>query len=129
MEEWIACDSPLLSHETRFSDIERRGGYVFPCLAVAPSDAFTTDFSFLNLVEHKAEEILRFFGNREQKGRCHSLAGKRRLNRVFVAMGLYYADRLGPSTSLLANDAVPCGCGHGARGRRGRAWKVTLDVG
>ena len=107
MEEWIACDSPPLSRETRFSDIERRGGYVFMCLAVAPSDAFTTDFSFLNLVEHKAEEILRFFGNREQKGRCHSLAGKRRLNRVFEAMCLCYADRSGPSTSLLANDAAP----------------------
>ena len=70
VEEWIACDSPPLSRETRFSDIERRGGYVFMCLAVAPSDAFTTDFSFVNLVEHKAEEIIGFYGGREQKGRC-----------------------------------------------------------
>jgi len=103
VEEWIACDSPPLSRETRFSDIERRGGYVFPCLAVAPSDAFTTDFSFVNLVEHKAEEIIGFYGNREQKGRCHSLTGKRRLNRVFEAMCLCYADRSGPSTSLSTN--------------------------
>jgi hypothetical protein len=45
VEEWIACDSPPLSSETRFSDIERRYGYVFPRLAISPLDAFTTDFS------------------------------------------------------------------------------------
>jgi hypothetical protein len=30
VEEWIACDSPALSSETQFSDIERRDRYVFP---------------------------------------------------------------------------------------------------
>ena len=60
VEEWIACDSPLLSNETQFSDKEWRDGYVFPRLAVAPSNAFTTDFSFVNLIEHKAEEIVGF---------------------------------------------------------------------
>jgi hypothetical protein len=29
VQEWIACDSPPLSRETRFSHIERRDGYVF----------------------------------------------------------------------------------------------------
>ena len=86
VEEWIACDSPPLRNKTRFSDIERRDGYVFPCLAVAPSDAFTTDFSFVNLIEHKAEEIVGFYGDREHKGRCQSLAGKKRLNCVFEAL-------------------------------------------
>jgi hypothetical protein len=129
VEEWIACDSPPLSSEARFSDIERRDGYVFPRLAVAPSDAFTTDFSFVNLIEHKAEEIVGFYGDREHKGRCQSLARKRRLNRVFKAMGLCYADQLGPLTNLSANDAAPCGHGRGALGRRGRARKVTVGRG
>jgi hypothetical protein len=48
VEEWIACESPPLGSETRFSDIERREGYVFLRLDVAPSEAFTTDFSFVN---------------------------------------------------------------------------------
>ena len=77
VEEWIACDSPPLSCETWFSDIERRDGYVFLCLVIAPSERFTTNFSFVNLIEHKAKEIIRFYGDREHKGRCHSLAGKR----------------------------------------------------
>jgi len=76
-----------------------------------PSDAFTTDFSFVNLIEHKAEEIVGFYDDREHKGRCQSLAGKRRLNRVFDAMGLCYVDRSGPSTSLPADDAAPRGRG------------------
>jgi hypothetical protein len=71
------------------------------------SEAFTTDFSFVNLIEHKAEEIIGFYGDREHKGRCQSLAGKRRLNRIFEAMGLCYADRSGPSTSLPADDVAP----------------------
>ena len=50
VEEWIACESPPLSSETRFPDMERRDGYVFPHLDVAPSEAFTTDFSFVNLI-------------------------------------------------------------------------------
>jgi hypothetical protein len=70
VEEWIACDSPPLSSETRFSDIERRDGYVFLRLAVAPSEAFTTNFSFVNLIEHKVEEIIGFYGDREHKGWC-----------------------------------------------------------
>ena len=70
VEEWIACNSPPLSSETQFSDRERRDGYVFPRLAVAPSDAFTTDFSFVNLMEHKAKEIIGFYCDREHKGRC-----------------------------------------------------------
>jgi hypothetical protein len=64
VEEWIACDSPPLSSETRFSDIERRDRYVFPRLNVAPSDAFTTDFSFVNLTKHKAKEIIAFYSGR-----------------------------------------------------------------
>ena len=80
MEEWIACESPPLSCETWFSDIERRDGYAFLHLGVAPSDAFSTDFSFVNFIEHKAKEIIRFYGDREHKGRCQSLARKRQLN-------------------------------------------------
>ena len=70
IEEWIACDSTLLCYETQFFDIERRDIYVFPRLAVAPSDEFTTNFSFVNLIEHKAKEIIGFYGDREHKGRC-----------------------------------------------------------
>ena len=77
MEEWIACDSPPLSHETLFSDIEQRDEYVFLHLGIAPSDAFSTDFSFVNFIEHKAKDIIVFYGDREHKGRCQSLAGKR----------------------------------------------------
>ena len=75
--EWIAYDSPPLSSETRVSNIERRDGYVFPHLGITPSDAFTIDFSFVNLIEHKAKEIVGFYDDREHKGRCQSLAGKR----------------------------------------------------
>ena len=64
MEEWLACDSPPLSSEARFSDFERRGGYMFPC------DAFSTYFSFVNFIEHKAEEIVGFYDDREHKFRC-----------------------------------------------------------
>jgi hypothetical protein len=69
VEEWIACESPSLSRETRFTDIERRVGYVIPHLGVAPSDAFLTDFSFVNYIEHKAEGIIGFYGDKEHKGR------------------------------------------------------------
>jgi hypothetical protein len=68
VEEWIAYDSPPLSRETQFSDIEWRDGYVFLHLNIAPSDAFTTDFSFVNLIEHKTKEIIGFYGGREHKG-------------------------------------------------------------
>ena len=119
VEEWLACDSPPLSHETRFSDFEQRDGYVFLHLGVAPSDAFSTDFSFVNFIEHKAEEIIGFYDDRKHKDRCQSLAGKRRLNHTIGAMGLCYADRVSPSTSLPADDVAPRGCG--AWGRRGRA--------
>lgn len=107
VEEWIACNSPPLSNETRFFDNEWQDRYVFPCLDVAPSEDFTTDFSFVNLVdlvEHKAEAIIGFYGDREHKGRCQSLAKKRRLNCVLNAMGLRYADQSGPLTSLPVDD-------------------------
>jgi hypothetical protein len=77
VEEWIACNNIPLSSETWFSDIERRDEHVFSRLAVTPSDAFTIDFSFVNLIEHKAEEIIGFYGDREHKGWCQSLARKR----------------------------------------------------
>jgi hypothetical protein len=129
VEEWIACDSPPLSSETQFSDIERRDGYVLPHLNVAPSDAFTIDFSFVNLTKHKVEEIIGFYGGREHKGRSQSLVGKRWLNRIFDAVGLCYADRAGPSTSLLDDDVAPRGHGSRGCGHRGRARKVTARCG
>ena len=112
-----------------FSNIERQDGYAFLHLGAAQSEAFTMDFSFVNLIEHKAEGIIGFYNDREHKGRCQSLAGKRRLNHVFDAMGLCYADRSGPSTNLPANDAAPCGHGHGAQGRRGGVWKAMAGHG
>ena len=36
------------------------GTAVFPRLNVVPSDAFTTDFSFVNLIEHKLRKSLGF---------------------------------------------------------------------
>jgi len=116
VEEWLACDSPPLSSEARFSDFEKRGGYVFLCLHVGPSDAFSTDFSFVNFIEHKAEEIVSFYGDREHKFRCQALPRKRRLNRVFDSMGLCYADRSGPLTSLPADNAATRGRGRGGGG-------------
>jgi len=124
VEEWIACESPPLSSETRFSNFERRDSYVFPRLNVASSDAFPTGFRFVNLTEHKAEEIIGFYGDIEHKGRWQSLAGKQRLNCVFDVMGLCYADWSGPLTSLRANNAAPCGHGQWTHGRRDRARKV-----
>jgi hypothetical protein len=118
-----------LSHETWFSDVERRDKYVFLHLDVAPSDAFTTNFVFVNLIEHKAEEIIGFYGSREHKGWCQSLVRKRPLNCVFEAMDICYADQLGPSTSLSAKDAASLGRGRGARGRRGRAQKMMAGHG
>ena len=78
---------------------------MFPHLRVGPSNAFSIDFSFVNFIEHKAEEIVGFYGDREHKFRCQVLPGKGRLNRVFDAMGLGYAERRDPSTSLPANNA------------------------
>jgi hypothetical protein len=86
-------------------------------------DTFTTDFSFVNLTKHKAEEIIGFYGSREHKGRSQSLVGKRWLNRIFDAVGLCYADRAGPLTSLLDDDVAPRsrgGHGHGHKGVRGK---------
>jgi len=77
VEEWIACDNTPLSHETQFSDFERRDGYVFPHLDVTALDAFSTDFSFVNLIEHKVKQIIEFYDDTEHRGRCQSLAGKR----------------------------------------------------
>ena len=98
----------------RFSEFERRDGYVYPNLDVVRSDAYSIDFSFVNQIEHKAEQIIGFYGDKEHKGECQYLAGKRHLNRVFEAMGLCYADRDGPSMSLPNKDVTPCG-----RGTRG----------
>jgi hypothetical protein len=102
---------------------------VFPRLAVAPSEAFTTDFSFLNLVGHKAEDIVGFYGGKEHRGQCQSLAGKKCLNHVFEAMGLCYTERSNPSTSLPAENNEPHGRGNGARRRTGRARKATTGRG
>ena len=68
----------------------------------------------MNHIEHKAEQIVGFYRDKEHKGRCQSSGGKGRLNRVFDTMGLCYANRDGPSTSLLVEDAAPRG-----RGTRG----------
>ena len=100
---------------------------MFPNLGAAPSDAFLTNFSFVNLIEHKDEEIIRFYGSRENKGRCQSLARKKRLNQVFNAIGLCYANRSDPSTSLPVGDAAPYG--HGTKGRRFRARMVMTGHG
>ena len=115
VEEWLACDSPPLSSETRFSNFEK-DIYMFLRLRVGPSNAFSTDFSFVNFIEHKAEEIVSFYGDREHKFRCQALPRKRRLNRVFDSMGLCYADRSGPLTSLPADNAATRGRGRGGGG-------------
>lgn len=118
VKEWIACDSPPLSSETWFFEFERRGRYIYPNLGVAVPDAFSTDFDFVNYVEHKTKQIIGLYGDKEHKARCQCLGGKRRLNRVFDDMGLCYADRDGPSTSLPIEEDAPRG--RGSRGRRGR---------
>ena len=48
VEEWVACNSPPLSGETRFFEFERRDGYIYPNLRVVRSNAYLTDFSFVN---------------------------------------------------------------------------------
>jgi hypothetical protein len=60
VEEWLACEGPPLSSGTRFSGIERRDGYVFPCFDIAPKDGDSSYFSFVNMIEHKADEIIGF---------------------------------------------------------------------
>lgn len=55
VEEWIAYESPPLSNETWFFEFEQRDGYVYPNLGIAPSDAFLTNFDFVNHIDHKAE--------------------------------------------------------------------------
>ena len=69
VEEWVACNSPPLSLETKFSNVVRRDGYMFPHLGIAPSEALPSNFSFVNLIEHKAEENIGFYGSREHKGK------------------------------------------------------------
>jgi hypothetical protein len=80
VEESLACESPPLSQETWFSGFVRKDGYVFPNLGVSSSDVFSSDFSLVNLIEHKADEIIGPYGKREHKGKCEALAGERRLN-------------------------------------------------
>jgi len=70
VEEWIACDGPLLSSETRFSGFERKDGYICPELGVGVPDAISTDFDFINFIEHKAEQIIELYGDKEHKARC-----------------------------------------------------------
>ena len=55
VEEWVACNSPPLSGETRFFEFKRKDRYVYPNLGVCRPDAYLSDFSFVNLEEHKAE--------------------------------------------------------------------------
>ena len=62
--------SPPLSSETRFLDFERKDGYVSPKLGIAASDAFSTDFAFVNYIEHKSKQILGFYGKKQHKGKC-----------------------------------------------------------
>ena len=50
VEEWVACNSPPLSSETCFFEFEPRDGYVYPNLDVERPDAYSTDFSFVNLI-------------------------------------------------------------------------------
>lgn len=114
MEEWIACESPPLSSETRSFEFERRDGYVYPNLGVAAPDAFLADFDFVNYIEHKTEQIVGLYGDKEHKAWCQCLGRKRCLHRVFDAMGLCYADGEGPSTSLPVEDVTPKS--HGTRG-------------
>lgn len=127
VEEWVACNSPPLSSETCFFEFERRDRYVYPNHGAARSDAYSTDFCFVNQIEHKAEQIIGFYGDKEQKGKCQYLARKRRLNRVFEAMGLCYADRAGPSRSLLDEDVALRG--RRTQGRHDRVKKVTAGRG
>jgi len=70
VEEWVACNSPPLSSETCFFEFEQRDRYVYPNLGVARSDAYSTDYSFVNQIEHKAEQIIGFYRDKEHKGKC-----------------------------------------------------------
>jgi hypothetical protein len=70
VEEWLACDSPPLSSGMCFTDFERWDGYVFPHFDIAPRDGALTDFSFVNIIEHKAEEIIGLYGVREHNFKC-----------------------------------------------------------
>lgn len=97
---------------------------MFPRLEIAPRAGVPTDFSFVNLIEHKAEEITRFYGSREHKFKCPALPG-RRLNRAFEAMRPDYAERTNPSANQAGNNAAVHGRGQEARGRRGRTRKMT----
>lgn len=113
----MAYNSPPLSSETRFFEFKWRDGYVYQNLSMERPDAYSTDFSFVNLIEHKAELIIGFYGKKEHKGKCQYLARKRRLNHMFDAMGLCYADCDGPSMSLLDEDFARAGISLGPQER------------
>jgi hypothetical protein len=108
-------------------EFERRNGYVYSNLGVERPDAYSTNFSFVNLSEQKVELIIGFYKKKEHKGKCQYLAGKRCLNRVFDAIGLCYVDRDGPSMSLSDEDVAAHG--RGTHVRRERARKVTVRHG
>jgi hypothetical protein len=94
---------------------------VFPHFDNAPRDGASTDFSFVNIIEHKAKEITGFYGVREHTFKCLDLPRKPRLNRVFDALRHEYTEQSDPSPSQVGGDVtVGFRQGRGARGRRGR---------
>lgn len=85
----------------------------------------------MNYIEHKAKQIIGLYGDKEHRGRCQCLGGKRCLNHVFNAMGLCYADHDGPSMSLPVEDAAPHGRRTGSRrcrGRKAMVWRGANTV-
>jgi hypothetical protein len=70
VEEWVACNSSPLSSETCFFKFEQRDMYVYPNLGVARSNAYSIDYIFVNQIEHKAEQIIGFYRDKEHKGKC-----------------------------------------------------------
>lgn len=81
---------------------------------------FLNDFDFVNIIDHEAERIIGLYGDKEHKEKCQCLGSKRRLNRVFDAMGVCYADCAGPSSSLPPSEDDLKGKGPAVRRTRGR---------
>lgn len=102
VEEWVALGRSPLSTEMGFEMFEEKKDYLSAVLDVSMPENFALDFDFVNFIESKTEEIIGPYADREHKAKVQCLAGRRLLNRVFDAMGVVYADSLGPSTSLPA---------------------------
>lgn len=127
VEEWIALDMWPLQQGTGFAEFVDSNGYRGPRLHVRRPVGYDCDFNYVRYVEESANLILGLYDSKEHKAKIRGLSGVRRLNRVFDAMRLIYADRSDSSTSetceVVGRAVRGRGCGRG-RGRKRRTTEL-----